>query len=89
MSRVFLQDTVLCITFVWRSYERLIIPNELHGHLEVCDTVAPLLSFEYVEWHPVNQVTRQFEYAKPTPDLAKVILPEEHCITLDRVQLHD
>ncbi|KAL4329958.1 hypothetical protein AHAS_Ahas13G0352100 [Arachis hypogaea] len=43
----------------------LIIPDELHGHLEVCDIIAPLLSFECVEWHPANQVMHQFGYAQP------------------------
>ncbi|RYR31926.1 hypothetical protein Ahy_B01g056874 [Arachis hypogaea] len=34
--------------------EGVIIPDEFHGYLELYDTVALLLSFECVEWHPVN-----------------------------------
>ncbi|RYR55296.1 hypothetical protein Ahy_A06g030534 isoform A [Arachis hypogaea] len=45
--------------FEWRPYEGMIIPGELHGHLDVCDTVAPLLSFECIEWHPADRVMRQ------------------------------
>ncbi|KAL4396456.1 hypothetical protein AHAS_Ahas01G0093700 [Arachis hypogaea] len=32
---------------------------------------------------------RQFRYAQPATELAKVIRPKEHCITLRGVQLHD
>ncbi|XP_072087434.1 serine/threonine-protein phosphatase 7 long form homolog [Arachis hypogaea] len=74
--------------FVWRPYEGLIIPDELHGHLEVCHIVAPLLSFECVEWHPANRVMCQFGYAQP-PAVARKIPLREHCITLRGVQLYD
>ncbi|RYR59731.1 hypothetical protein Ahy_A05g025672 [Arachis hypogaea] len=53
--------------FEWRPYEGMIIPGELHGHLDVCDTVAPLLSFECIEWHPADRVMRQFGFAQPPP----------------------
>ncbi|RYQ93908.1 hypothetical protein Ahy_B09g100127 [Arachis hypogaea] len=62
---VFRQEIDNMDEFVWRSYEGLIILDELHGHIEVCDIVAPLLSFECVEWHPANRVMRQFGYAQP------------------------
>ncbi|KAL4314862.1 hypothetical protein AHAS_Ahas15G0127500 [Arachis hypogaea] len=45
-TSTFRQEIDYMDEFVWRPYKGLIIPNELHGHLEVCDTVAPLLSFE-------------------------------------------
>ncbi|KAL4390146.1 hypothetical protein AHAS_Ahas03G0115900 [Arachis hypogaea] len=43
----------------------MIIPGELHGHLYVCDIVAPLLSFECIEWHPADRVMCQFGFAQP------------------------
>ncbi|KAL4288549.1 serine/threonine-protein phosphatase 7 long form homolog [Arachis hypogaea] len=67
--------------FEWRLYNGLIIPDELHGHLEVCDIVAPL-SFECDEWHPMDRVMRQFEYAQPPPREARDIPLDQHCITL-------
>ncbi|RYQ79439.1 hypothetical protein Ahy_Scaffold6g108184 isoform A [Arachis hypogaea] len=51
---IFKQEIDYMDEFVWQSYEGLDIPDELHGHLEVCDIIAPLLSFECVEWHPAN-----------------------------------
>ncbi|XLT60027.1 hypothetical protein HN873_052631, partial [Arachis hypogaea] len=75
--------------FEWRPYDGLIIPDELHGHLEVCDIVVPLLSFECVEWHPVDRVMRQFGYAQPPPREARDIPLDQHCIVLRGVQLHD
>ncbi|RYR07934.1 hypothetical protein Ahy_B05g075430 isoform B [Arachis hypogaea] len=75
--------------FVWRLYEGLIIPDELHGHLEVCDIVAPLLSFECAECHSANRIMRQFGYAQPPPPVAREILLREHCITLCGAQLYD
>ncbi|KAL4365659.1 hypothetical protein AHAS_Ahas07G0128200 [Arachis hypogaea] len=53
--------------FEWRPYDGLIVPDDLHPHLEVCDIVAPLLSFECVEWHPADRVMRQFGYVQPPP----------------------
>ncbi|QHO04995.1 uncharacterized protein DS421_13g444910 [Arachis hypogaea] len=75
--------------FEWRPYHGLIVPDELHPHLEVCDIVAPLLSFECVEWHPANQVMRQFGYAQPPPRAARDIPLDQHCVVLRGVQLHD
>ncbi|RYR14704.1 hypothetical protein Ahy_B04g071371 [Arachis hypogaea] len=60
-------------TFEWRLYHGLIVPDELHPHLEVCDIVAPLLSFECVEWHPADRVMRQFGYAQPPSRAARDI----------------
>ena len=68
--------------FEWRLYDGLIIPDELHGHFEVCDIVAPLLSFEGVEWHPVDRVMRQFRYAQTPPREAREIPVDQHCIAL-------
>ncbi|RYR51833.1 hypothetical protein Ahy_A06g026798 isoform A [Arachis hypogaea] len=54
--------------FEWRPYEGMIIPGDLHGHLDVYDIVAPLLSFECIEWHPADRVMRQFGFAQhPSP----------------------
>ncbi|RYR35282.1 hypothetical protein Ahy_A10g050432 [Arachis hypogaea] len=53
--------------FEWRPYEGIIVPVELHVHLDVCDIVAPLLSFECIEWHPADRVMRQFGFAQPPP----------------------
>ncbi|RYR04253.1 hypothetical protein Ahy_B06g083889 [Arachis hypogaea] len=75
--------------FEWRPYDGLIIPDELHGHLEVCDIIAPLLSFECIEWHPVDRVMHRFGYTQPPPRPAKDIPVDQHCIVLCRVQLHD
>ncbi|RYR42207.1 hypothetical protein Ahy_A08g038678 [Arachis hypogaea] len=75
--------------FEWRPYEGMIIPNELHGHLDVCDTVAPLLSFECIEWHPADQVMRQFGFAQPPPQGARGIPLDQHCLALRGVQQHD
>ncbi|KAL4350087.1 hypothetical protein AHAS_Ahas10G0106900 [Arachis hypogaea] len=33
--------------FVWRPYIDIITPVELHAHFDVCDTIGPLLSFEF------------------------------------------
>ncbi|RYR04000.1 hypothetical protein Ahy_B06g083500 [Arachis hypogaea] len=44
--------------FMFRPYLGIIIPAELHHHLDVCDTVGPLVLFECVEWHPVDRVIR-------------------------------
>ncbi|XP_057744645.1 serine/threonine-protein phosphatase 7 long form homolog [Arachis stenosperma] len=68
--------------FKWRPYDGLIIPDELHGHLEVCDIVTPLLSFECIKWHPMDQVMHQFGYAQPPPREARKIPMDQHCIAL-------
>ncbi|RYR72147.1 hypothetical protein Ahy_A02g006354 [Arachis hypogaea] len=78
----FRQDIDYMEEFEWRPYDGLIIPDELHGYLEVCDIVALLLSFECVERHP-------FGHAQPPPGVARDILLDQHCITLHGVQLHD
>ncbi|KAL4374821.1 hypothetical protein AHAS_Ahas05G0220100 [Arachis hypogaea] len=75
--------------FEWRPYEGMIIPGELHGYLDMCDTVAPLLSFECIEWHPAERVMRQFGFAQPPPLGARDIPLDQHCLALRRVQLHD
>ncbi|QHO10853.1 uncharacterized protein DS421_15g493150 [Arachis hypogaea] len=74
--KTFRHDIDYMQEFEWQSYDRLIIPDELHSHLEVCDIIAPLLSFEYVEWHPTDRVMRQFGYAQPPS-------PEARDISLD------
>ncbi|XP_072054411.1 serine/threonine-protein phosphatase 7 long form homolog [Arachis hypogaea] len=51
--------------FEWRPYQGMNIPVELHRHLDVCDIVAPLLSFECIEWHPTDRVMRQFGFLQP------------------------
>ncbi|KAL4300323.1 uncharacterized protein DS421_17g588080 [Arachis hypogaea] len=85
----FRQDIDYIDKFEWQPYERLIKPDELHVHLEVCDIIAPLLSFECVKWHPTNRVMCQFGYAQPPPRVARDIRLDQHCITLRGVQLHD
>ncbi|QHO47658.1 serine/threonine-protein phosphatase 7 long form homolog [Arachis hypogaea] len=75
--------------FEWRLYDGLIVPDNLHPHLEVCDIVAPLLSFECVEWHPADRVMRQFGYVQPLPGVPRDIPIDQHCIVLRGVQLHD
>ncbi|QHO39648.1 uncharacterized protein DS421_4g131000 [Arachis hypogaea] len=75
--------------FEWRPYHRLIVPDELYPHLEVCDIVAPLLSFECVEWHPADRVMRQYGYAQAPPRAARDIPVDQHCIVLRGVQQHD
>ncbi|RYR64263.1 hypothetical protein Ahy_A03g010393 [Arachis hypogaea] len=42
------------IDYMDELYKGLIIPDELHGYIEVCNTVVLLLSFKCVEWHPTN-----------------------------------
>ncbi|XP_016195152.1 protein MAIN-LIKE 2-like [Arachis ipaensis] len=58
-SKAWLSKTVAIfrqeINYMDEPYEGLDIPDELHGHLEVCDIVALLLSFECVEWYPANE----------------------------------
>ncbi|XP_072088084.1 serine/threonine-protein phosphatase 7 long form homolog [Arachis hypogaea] len=80
---------VILWQFEWWPYDGLIVPNDLHPHLEVCDIVAPLLSFECVEWHPANRVMRQFGYVQPPPGIPRDIPVDHHCIVLRGVQLHD
>ncbi|QHO04196.1 uncharacterized protein DS421_13g438460 [Arachis hypogaea] len=75
--------------FEWRPYDGLIVPDDLHPHLEVCDIVAPLLSFECVEWLPADRVMRQFGYVQPPPGIPRDIPVDHHCIVLRGVQLHD
>ncbi|QHO42205.1 uncharacterized protein DS421_5g152180 [Arachis hypogaea] len=76
-------------TFEWRPYDRLVLPDELQPHLEVCDIVAPLLSFECVEWHPMDRVMCQFGYVQPPLRAPRDIPLDQHCIVLRGVQLHD
>ncbi|RYR61277.1 hypothetical protein Ahy_A04g018423 [Arachis hypogaea] len=75
--------------FEWQPYDGLIVPDELHPHLEVCDIVAPLLSFECVEWHPANRVMHQFGYLQSPPRAPRDIPFDQHCIVLRGVKLHD
>ncbi|RYR52751.1 hypothetical protein Ahy_A06g027638 [Arachis hypogaea] len=75
--------------FEWRPYQGMIIPGELHRHLDVCDIVAPLLSFECIEWHPADRVMRQFGFAQPPPRIPRDIPLEQHCMALRGVQLYD
>ncbi|RYR01508.1 hypothetical protein Ahy_B06g080384 [Arachis hypogaea] len=42
--------------FVLRPYISIIIPTKLHAHLDVCDTVRLLLSFECVEWNSADRL---------------------------------
>ncbi|XP_016198992.1 protein MAIN-LIKE 1-like [Arachis ipaensis] len=86
---IFRQEIDYMDEFVWRPYEGLIIPDELHGHFEVCDIVVLLVSFECVEWHHANQVMRQFGYAQPPPPVARDVPSREYCITLRGIQLYD
>ncbi|RYR73298.1 hypothetical protein Ahy_A02g007650 [Arachis hypogaea] len=75
--------------FEWRPYEGMIVPGELHGHLDVCDIVAPLLSFECIEWHPANRVMRQFGFAQPPAQIPRDIPLDQHCMALRGVQVYD
>ncbi|QHN76492.1 uncharacterized protein DS421_19g644330 [Arachis hypogaea] len=50
--------------FVWRTYVGIIIPTDLYAHLDVYDTVGPLVSFQCVEWLPADRVVRQYGYAQ-------------------------
>ncbi|RYQ85601.1 hypothetical protein Ahy_B10g105164 [Arachis hypogaea] len=81
-TATFRQEIDYMEEFVWQPYEEVTIPNELDGHLEMCDTVVLLLSFECVAWHPMNRVMLQFGYAQPATEIARDILLEEHCMTL-------
>ncbi|XP_025703580.1 serine/threonine-protein phosphatase 7 long form homolog [Arachis hypogaea] len=81
--------------FEWWPYEGMIVPGELHVHLDVCDIVAPLLSFECIEWHPADRVMRQFGFTHPLPPppprarIPRVIPLDQHCMALRGVQLYD
>ncbi|XLS62655.1 hypothetical protein HN51_016883, partial [Arachis hypogaea] len=75
--------------FEWRPYQGMNIPVELHRHLDVCDIVAPLLSFECIEWHPTDRVMRQFGFLQPPPRAPRDIPLEQHCMALRGVQLYD
>ncbi|QHO11763.1 uncharacterized protein DS421_15g501010 [Arachis hypogaea] len=75
--------------FEWRPYQGMNIPVELHRHLDVCDIVAPLLSFECIEWHPADRVMRQFGFLQPPPRAPRDIPLEQHCMALRGVQLYD
>ncbi|RYR51834.1 hypothetical protein Ahy_A06g026798 isoform B [Arachis hypogaea] len=71
-STTWLEKTVVTfrhdIDYMQEPYEGMIIPGDLHGHLDVYDIVAPLLSFECIEWHPADRVMRQFGFAQhPSP----------------------
>ncbi|XLU23022.1 hypothetical protein S245_059088, partial [Arachis hypogaea] len=68
--------------FAFRPYLGIIILAELQNHLDVCDTVGPLVSFECVEWHPVDRVGRQYGYAQSSPLSAQDIHLDQHCYTL-------
>ncbi|XP_052113485.1 uncharacterized protein LOC107474917 [Arachis duranensis] len=63
MTQVRLLGTQLTL---WRSlsYVDIIILADLYTHLNVCDTVGPLVSFECVEWLPADRVVCQYGYAQ-------------------------
>ncbi|KAL4316240.1 hypothetical protein AHAS_Ahas15G0265300 [Arachis hypogaea] len=50
---------------------------------------GPLVSFECVEWHPVDRVVRQYGYAQSPLLPAQHIPLDQHCYTLRGVQCHD
>ncbi|RYQ96979.1 hypothetical protein Ahy_B08g092941 [Arachis hypogaea] len=75
---IFRHDIDYMQEFDWRPYLGMIVPGELHGHLDVCDIVAPLLSFECIEWHPADRVMQP-----------RVIPLDQHCMALRGVQLYD
>ncbi|RYR73050.1 hypothetical protein Ahy_A02g007330 [Arachis hypogaea] len=62
--RSIINNLMLLESFCSLSYVDIIILADLYTHLNVCDTVGPLVSFECVEWLPADRVVCQYGYAQ-------------------------
>ncbi|MED6143464.1 hypothetical protein PIB30_006416 [Stylosanthes scabra] len=45
--------------FTWQPYGGIHLLVDLYAQQELISTVSPLLSFECVEWHSADRVSRQ------------------------------
>ncbi|RYR41461.1 hypothetical protein Ahy_A08g037858 [Arachis hypogaea] len=64
--------------FIWRPYMAVVLPDDLAINLFMCSTKSLLVSFEYIEWHPTDQVRRQFRLQQLQPDPVFQI-GDDHC----------
>ncbi|MED6153845.1 hypothetical protein PIB30_105997, partial [Stylosanthes scabra] len=66
------------LRFVWLPYDAVPLVDGLDSHLHLIRYIRPIVSFECVEWHNVDQVMRQFKYWQPRL-LQPVQIGEDHC----------
>ncbi|RYR33833.1 hypothetical protein Ahy_A10g048481 [Arachis hypogaea] len=74
--------------FIWRPYMAVVVPDDLAINLFMCSTKSSLVSFECIEWHPTEQIRRQFMLQQAQPD-PTFDIGDDHCRRLTGPQNHD
>ncbi|KAL4276756.1 hypothetical protein AHAS_Ahas20G0239000 [Arachis hypogaea] len=56
--------------FIWHPYMAVVVPDDLAINLFMCSTKSLLVPFKCIEWHPTEQIRRQFVLQQLQPDPA-------------------